>query len=179
MNRPEFRNQYNIIGEIIRVNHAGEYGAIQIYLGQIEKTIDPTIKSIIQDMYNGEKIHLKYFEEQIIKRSTRPTIMIPIWRLLGRSLGKISSILGVKTSMLLTDSVESVIDEHYKKQLEYLSKIKCEKDLSDHIEKFRQEELHHKEIAIENGSINSPFYHSLNNMIKYGCNIAIRLSKRI
>jgi ubiquinone biosynthesis monooxygenase Coq7 len=179
MNRPEFRNQYNIIDEIIRVNHAGEYGAIHIYLGQMQKTKNNKIKSIIQDMYDGEKIHLQYFEEQIIKRSVRPTIMMPIWRILGRSLGKISSILGVKIAMLLTDSIESVIDEHYKKQLEYLSKIKCEKDLADHIAKFREEELHHKDVAIENGSIDSPFYNSLNSIIKYGCNFAIELSKKI
>ena len=130
-------------------------------------------------MYNEEKTHLSYFENQFSVRMVRPTIMLPLWKILGKSLGQITSFGGINLAMNLTESVETVINQHYKEQLEYLESINEEKDLVMHIKKFNEEELEHKDIAIKNGSTELIAYRPINFFVKLGCKIAISLSKKI
>tara|TARA_B100000029_G_scaffold91707_1_gene81656 strand:+ start:36 stop:569 length:534 start_codon:yes stop_codon:yes gene_type:complete len=169
------------IEEFIRVDHAGERGAIKIYEGQLLalNTIikDENLKKTIEKMKAHEKEHCKYFENEIKKRNIKPTKLLPLWDLVGIGLGFGSTILGKKAAMLCTASVEEVIDEHYQKQINQLQTE--EKKLKQKIIKFRSDELHHKDIAYNNGATKKGFYSILDKIIKTGSKIAINLSEKI
>ena len=112
------------IEEFIRVDHAGERGAIKIYEGQLLalSTIieDESLKKTIEEMKIHEKEHCDFFEKEIKKRKIKPTKFLPLWDLLGVGLGFGSTILGKKAAMLCTASVEEVIDKHYQNQIDQL-----------------------------------------------------------
>ena len=167
--------------EIIRVDHAGERGAIKIYEGQllVLKTIkqDETLKNKIEEMKKHEKEHLEYFENEIRKRKIKPTYLLPLWDLMGVSLGFGSALLGKRAAMLCTASVEEVIEDHYKNQLEKLGND--EKDLKAKIEKFKRDEVNHKNIAYESGATNKGIYFLMDKIIRTGSRIAITISEKI
>ena len=167
--------------EIIRVDHAGERGAIKIYEGQLLalKTIkqDEELKTIIESMKEHEKEHFEYFEKEIQKRNIKPTSLLPLWDLMGVSLGFGSAILGKKAAMLCTASVEEVIDQHYKNQIKKLGKD--EEELKKKIMKFRQDELDHKDIAYDNGATKKGLFGLLDKVIKTSSRIAITISEKI
>ncbi len=169
------------VEEFIRVDHAGERGAIKIYEGQLLalNTIikDENLKNTIEKMKAHEKEHCQYFENEIKKRNIKPTKLLPLWDLVGIGLGFGSTILGKKAAMLCTASVEEVIDEHYQKQINQLQTE--EKKLKQKIIKFRSDELHHKDIAYNNGATKEGFYSILDKIIKTGSKIAINLSEKI
>tara|TARA_B100000029_G_scaffold471792_1_gene511757 strand:+ start:221 stop:754 length:534 start_codon:yes stop_codon:yes gene_type:complete len=169
------------VEEFIRVDHAGERGAIKIYEGQLLalNTIikDENLKKTVEEMKVHEKEHLQYFEKEIKKRNIKPTKFLPIWDLLGITLGFGSTVLGKKAAMLCTASVEEVIDEHYLNQINTLEKD--EKELKDKIIKFRSDELHHKNIAYEKGATKEGLYSILDIVIKTGSKIAINISEKV
>ena len=169
------------IEEFIRVNHAGERGAIKIYEGQLLalNTIvkDENLKKIIEKMKIHEKEHCAFFEDEIKKRNIKPTKFLPLWDLLGVTIGFGSTILGKKAAMLCTASVEEVIDEHYQNQINQLNSD--EKKLKEKITKFRQDELHHKDIAYEKGATKKGLYGILDKVIKTGSKIAINISEKV
>jgi len=167
--------------EIIRVDHAGERGAIKIYEGQLLalKTIkqDNNLKDKIEEMKEQEKEHLEYFEKEIQKRKIKPTYLLPLWDVMGVALGFGTAILGKKAAMLCTASVEEVIEDHYQNQLKKLGND--EMDLKDKIEKFREEEISHKNIAYESGATNKGLYSIMDKVIRTGSRIAITISEKI
>ena len=167
--------------EFIRVDHAGERGAIKIYEGQLLAlntfVKDDNLKKTIQEMKAQEKEHCIYFENEIKRRNIKPTKLLPLWDLLGVGLGFGSTLLGKKAAMLCTASVEEVIDEHYKKQINQLKSD--EKILKEKIKKFRLDELHHKDIAYEKGATKIGLYGILNKVIKTGSKIAINISEKV
>jgi len=167
--------------EIIRVDHAGERGAIKIYEGQLLalKTIkqDEILKDKIEKMREHEREHLEYFEKEIQKRKIKPTYMIPLWDLMGVALGFGTAMLGEKATMLCTASVEEVIEDHYQKQLNELGND--EKDLKTNIEKFKNDEANHKNIAYESGATNKGLYSIMDRLIRTSSKIAITISKKI
>jgi len=169
------------IEEFIRVDHAGERGAIKIYEGQLLalNTIvkDENLKKIIEKMKIHEKEHCAFFEDEIKKRNIKPTKFLPLWDLLGVTIGFSSTILGKKAAMLCTASVEEVIDEHYQNQINQLNSD--EKKLKEKITKFRQDELHHKDIAYEKGATKKGLYGILDKVIKTGSKIAINISEKV
>ena len=169
------------IEEFIRVDHAGERGAIKIYEGQLLalNTVckDEKLKETIKTMKLHEKEHLDFFEEEIKKRNIKPTRLLPLWDLLGVSLGFGSTVLGKKAAMLCTASVEEVIDEHYQNQIDNLNED--EKKLKEKIIKFRQDELNHKDIAYEKGATKEGAYKILDKIIKIGSKVAINISEKI
>ena len=169
------------IEEFIRVDHAGERGAIKIYEGQLLalNTLikNDKLKKIIEDMKEHEKEHCEYFENEIKKRNIKPTKFLPLWDLLGIGLGFGSTLLGKKASMLCTASVEEVIDEHYQNQINQLEND--EKELKSKIIKFRDDEIHHKDIAYEEGATKKGFYSIMDKIIKTGSRIAIGISEKI
>ena len=124
-----------------------------------------------------EMEHADYFEKEIKKRNIEPTKLLPLWDLLGIGLGFGSAILGDKAAMLCTASVEEVIDKHYQKQINQLEDD--EKILRDNITRFREDELHHKDIAYENGATKKGIYSLLDKLIKTGSKIAINISEKI
>ena len=169
------------VEEFIRVDHAGERGAIKIYEGQLLAlntfVKDDNLKKTIQEMKDQEKEHCNYFENEIKIRNIKPTKLMPLWDLLGVGLGFGSTLLGKKAAMLCTASVEEVIDEHYEKQINQLKTD--EKILKEKIKKFRLDELHHKDIAYEKGATKKGLYKILDKIIKTGSKVAINISEKI
>ena len=169
------------IEEFIRVDHAGERGAVKIYEGQLLAlntfVKDDILKKTIEEMKVHEKEHCDFFEKEIKKRNISPTKLLPLWDLLGVGLGFGSTLLGKKAAMLCTASVEEVIDEHYLSQIKQLGNN--EKNLKNKITKFRNDELNHKNIAYEKGATKKGFYSILDLMIKTGPKIAINISEKI
>ena len=167
--------------EFIRVDHAGERGAIKIYEGQLLalNTLNKNekLKKVIEDMKIHEEEHSEFFEREIRKRKIKPTRFIKIWDLLGLGLGFGSTMLGRKAAMLCTASVEEVIDEHYQNQINQLGDDEIE--LKKKIAKFREDELHHKDIAFKEGASKDGLYNVLDRIIKTGSKIAIKISEKI
>ncbi len=171
----------NKVEQFIRVDHAGERGAVKIYEGQLLalNTIvkNDSLKKIIEEMREHEREHCDFFEKEIKKRNIKPTIFLPLWDLLGVGLGFGSTIIGKKAAMLCTASVEEVIDRHYLDQINYLKSD--EKNLKNKITKFRMDELHHKDIAYEKGATKKGLYSLMDKIIKTGSKIAINISEKI
>ena len=171
----------NKLVEFIRVDHAGERGAIKIYEGQLLalNTVvkNDELKSKIEEMQIHEKEHCNYFEKEIKKRNIKPTKFLPLWDLLGVGLGFGSTIIGKKAAMLCTASVEEVIDEHYQNQINQLEND--EKVLKSKIIKFRNDELNHKDIAYDEGATKEGLYSIMDKIIKIGSKIAIRISEKV
>jgi ubiquinone biosynthesis monooxygenase Coq7 len=167
--------------ELIRVDHAGERGAIKIYEGQLLalKTFkrDESLKKQIEEMKEHEKEHYEYFNNEIHKRNITPTKLLPVWDLLGVALGFGTAMLGKKATMLCTASVEEVIGDHYKNQTYGL--YEDEKELKENIIKFRDDELNHKDIAYDGGASKEGLYGLLDKVIKTSSRIAIKISKKI
>ncbi len=167
--------------EFIRVDHAGERGAIKIYEGQLLalKTVckNDELKEKLEEMKLHEQVHSDFFENEIKKRNIKPTKFLPLWDLMGVGLGFGSTLLGKKAAMLCTASVEEVIDKHYLDQINQLGPE--EKELKKKIAKFRQDELDHKDIAYEEGASKKGFYSIMDKIIKTGSKIAIRISEKV
>ena len=167
--------------EFIRVDHAGERGAIKIYEGQLLalNTLykDEELKKTVEEMKEHEKEHSDFFDKEIKKRKIKPTKFLPLWDILGIGLGFGTTLLGKKAAMLCTASVEEVIDEHYQNQINQIEDD--EKKLKQKIIKFREDELHHKNIAYEEGASKEGVYSLLDKIIKTGSRIAIKISEKI
>ncbi|MDB9796160.1 demethoxyubiquinone hydroxylase family protein [Pelagibacteraceae bacterium] len=170
-----------VLEEIIRVDHAGERGAIKIYEGQLLalKTFkqDEDLRKKIEEMKEHEKEHYEFFNKEIQKRNIKPTKLLPLWDLLGVTLGFGTAMLGKKATMLCTASVEEVIGDHYKNQTYELHED--EKVLKKKIIKFRDDELNHKDIAYESGASKDGLYGVLDKIIKTSSRLAIKISKKI
>ena len=175
------KNLKNRIEEFIRVDHAGERGAVKIYEGQLLAlntfVKDENLKKTIEEMKIHEKEHCQFFENEIKIRKIKPTKFLPLWDLLGVGLGFGSTLLGKKAAMLCTASVEEVIDEHYQNQINQLGSE--EKNLKKKIIKFREDEIHHKDIAYEKGATKKGLYSIMDKIIKTGSKIAINISEKI
>jgi ubiquinone biosynthesis monooxygenase Coq7 len=168
------------VAAIIRVDHAGEYGAVRIYEGQLAvldgRPDSKRTAAAIRKMAEQEQVHLETFDRLINERRVRPTALEPVWRIAGYALGAATALMGEKAAMACTAAVEEVIDEHYAGQLERLHK---DPELKDTIDKFRADEIAHREEALARGAEDAPGYRLLSETIKAGCKLAIRLSERI
>ena len=175
------KSSKNRVEEFIRVDHAGERGAVKIYEGQLlalnTLVKDEDLKKVIEEMKVHEIEHCEFFETEIKKRRIKPTKFLPLWDLLGVGLGFGSTLLGKKAAMLCTASVEEVIDEHYQNQINQLGSD--EKNLKKKIIKFREDELHHKDIAYDKGATKKGLYSIIDKIIKTGSKVAINISEKI
>ena len=168
----------NTLEQIIRVDHAGEYGATRIYDGQIAIFgKNSKIGKTIQHMADQEQEHIDKFNELILEHRVRPTALLPIWNIAGFALGASTALLGEKAAMACTVAVEKVIGEHYQEQLELLEDD--HKDLKKTISKFRDDELEHHDIGIEHDAESAPGYKIMSKVIELGCKTAIAVSKKI
>ena len=169
------------IEEFIRVDHAEERSAIKKQEGQLLalNTIikDENLKKTIEEMKTHEKEHCDFFENEIKKRKIKPTKFLPLWDIMGVALGFGTTILGRKAAMLCTASVEEVIDEHYLNQINQLGSD--EKNLKKKIIKFREDELHHKDIAYEKGATKKGLYSIMDKIIKTVSKLAINISEKV
>ena len=167
-----------ILDEIIRVDHAGEYGASRIYDGQIAVFgKDSKIGKTIQHMADQEQEHIEKFNELLIEKRVRPTALLPVWNIAGFALGAGTALMGEKAAMACTVAVEKVIGEHYREQQDLLEDD--EKELKKTIAKFEKDELEHHDIGLEHDAENAPGYKVMTKVIEIGCKAAITISKKI
>ena len=168
------------VESMIRVDHAGEYGAVRIYEGQLavlrhrasaRKTV-----TAIRKMAQQEQVHLKAFDLLLNERRVRPTALGPLWHVAGFALGAATALMGEKAAMACTAAVEEVIDDHYASQI---ARIENDDELKGRIETFRADEIAHRDEALARGAEETPGYRLLSSAIKAGCRLAIKLSERI
>jgi ubiquinone biosynthesis monooxygenase Coq7 len=164
------------IARMLRVNHAGEYGAKRIYAGQLAVLGKSPSAPILEHMAAQEQVHLDAFSSMLVARKVRPTAFTPLWHIVAYALGAATALLGEKAAMACTVAVESVIDEHYAAQEAELGA--SEPELKAVIEKFRAEEKEHHDTALAHGAEESPFYQVLKTAVVCQTKIAIWLSTR-
>ncbi len=169
-------SQEEIVDRILRVDHAGEVGAKRIYEGQLAILKNSSSAELIQHMYRQELEHLKTFESLLPERRARPSLLFPLWHSAGFALGALTALLGEKAAMACTAAIEEVIDEHYQRQSEELGEE--ETTLKETIERFRADEIEHRNIALNHGAEQAPAYALLSRAIKTGSRMAIWLAER-
>ena len=166
-----------VVERIIRVDHAGEFGASRIYAGQLAVLGRGKKAELIRHMKAQEDVHLQTFAGLIGERRVRPTALLPLWNIAGFTLGAVTAALGTRAAMACTVAVEEAIDEHYQAQAETLGND--ERPLRDTIERFRADELEHRDIGLENEAELTPGYRLMSRVIKAGCKVAIAISERV
>ncbi|MCB2112236.1 MAG: demethoxyubiquinone hydroxylase family protein [Parvularculaceae bacterium] len=169
------------IGEMLRVDHAGEHGAVKIYSGQ-RAVFDAlpgkaAIAEKLREMEDGEVEHLNTFNRLLAERGVRPTLLSPIWSVAGFGLGAATALMGVKAAMACTAAVEEVIEKHYAGQAELLDE--ADPSLAQTVRAFREDELAHKATAEAHGALEAPGYGVLKAAIQAGCRLAIRLAEKV
>ena len=176
---PGFNAADKNLARMIRVDHAGEYGAVQIYRGQLAILGHTVSGDTIRHMEEQEQEHLATFDRLIAENNVRPTALAPVWNVAGYALGAVTALMGEKAAMACTAAVEEVIDEHYARQAAALeSDGEASAGFKATIERFRADEIQHRETAIEHGAEEAPGYRVLSETIKAGCRLAIKLSER-
>jgi 3-demethoxyubiquinol 3-hydroxylase len=164
---------------MLRVDHAGEFGAVQIYRGQraVFAHTKQDAAELLAEMEAGEQKHLETFDRLIAERGVRPTVMAPIWRIAGFGLGAATALMGERAAHACTEAVETVIEEHYARQAEALGD--SDPELRGYVEEFRADEMAHRDAALEHGAREAPGYPILSAVIRFGCRAAIRISEKI
>ncbi len=165
------------VARMIRVDHAGEYGAARIYAGQLAVLGRGETGEILRHMRAQEQRHLDAFDALIADRRVRPTVLLPLWHLAGFALGAATAALGPRAAMACTVAVEETIDAHYAAQIAELGDD--EAPLRDTVEVFRREEIEHRDTALAHAAERAPGYRLLTSIIRTGCRAAIALSERV
>ncbi|CAA7623469.1 demethoxyubiquinone hydroxylase family protein [Magnetospirillum sp. SS-4] len=166
-----------VVNRILRVDQAGELGAVRIYRGQMAVLGKGKAGPVIRRMAEQEQVHLETFNRLIGERRVRPTLLSPLWHVAGFALGAGTALLGEKAAMACTVAVEETIDRHYARQAEILGDD--EPALKETILKFRDDEIGHRDIGLERGAERAPAYPLLSAAIRGGCRVAIWLSERV
>lgn len=170
-------SENELVKRFVRVNHAGEYGAVRIYEGQLAVLGRGPVGAVIREMADQEHAHLSEFEKIVPERRARPTVLQPVWHMAGFALGAATALLGARAAMACTVAVEEVIDDHYRRQVERLSDD--ESELRSKFEQYRNEELEHRDTALNHGAEGAPAYGPLTRVVKAGSRLAIWLSERV
>ena len=166
-----------LVHSMIRVNQAGEYGAVRIYAGQLAVLGDSEDGPVLREMADQERKHLDAFNRMIVERRVRPTAMTPVWHVAGFALGAATALMGREAAMACTVAVEEAIDEHYADQAAMLDDSEAE--LKKTIEDFRADELAHKDTALAHNAEAAPAYPLLTRAIRDISRTAIWISKRV
>jgi ubiquinone biosynthesis monooxygenase Coq7 len=174
---PGDRARRAAVARMIRVDHAGEYGAKRIYQGQLAVLGRGPKGDLIRHMQAQEQAHLDTFSAMVAKRRVRPTALLPLWHVAGFALGAATALLGERAAMACTVAVEEAIDAHYAAQAAALGEEEAE--LRGVIERFREEELEHRDIGLAHEAEQAPAYRLLSAAIKAGCRVAIAASERV
>ena len=166
-----------LVDRVLRVDQAGELGAVRIYQGQMAVLGRGRAGPLLARMAEQERQHKQTFDALIAERRVRPTVLSPLWHVAGFALGAATALLGERAAMACTVAVEEAIDQHYAGQSEQLGDD--EADLRATIDRFRADELEHRDIGLAHGAELAPAYPLLSAAIKTGCKLAIWLSERI
>ena len=178
---PRVRQLPSRLEEMVRVDHAGEYGAVAIYKGQravFERLGRHDMVAQLADMEADEQSHLDAFDEMIRDKGVRPTVLTPLTNAAGYALGVATALMGEKTAHACTEAVESVIEGHYDQQVDEL-RARDEHELADTFAQFRDEETAHKDHAVSEGAKEAPGYPLVSGLIRAGCRIAIRVCEKV
>jgi len=173
---PNPKKKNELLNSIIRVDHAGEFGAQRIYQGQLS-----VLKGDkeIQHMLDQELEHLDFFEKKSVSHKVRPTALLPLWSIGGYMMGKISAMISREAAMAVTVAVEDVIGHHYQEQIDTLNKAKFkDKEFINKLKKFKDDELEHLDAGHEHGARESKFYKLINAIVKHITKSAICISKK-
>ena len=165
---------------MLRVDHAGEYGAVAIYRGQeavFRRAGRAAMADQLREMREEEQKHLDAFDRLLPAHGVRPTLLGPLWNLAGYSLGVGTALMGERAAHACTDAVETVIEEHYAAQARDAEATHPE--VAETFREFREDELHHRDIAVEGGAREAPLYRTLSRIIRRGCHAAIAVSERV
>jgi ubiquinone biosynthesis monooxygenase Coq7 len=169
------------LAEILRVDHAGELGAVHIYRGQRAvlgaSKGHERIAGQLEEMEGHEAVHLARFDQLLNEHQVRPTVMTPLWRAAAFTLGAGTALLGEKAAHACTEAVENVIEQHYASQIAELEGR--DPELAAELSKFRDEELAHRDHAVEEGAREAPGYPILSAVIRAGCKAAIKISEKL
>jgi ubiquinone biosynthesis monooxygenase Coq7 len=165
------------IERFLRVDHAGERAAQQIYKGQLAVLANHEMADEIRHMMDQEVEHLETFDSLLNQRQVRPSLLDPLWGAAGFTLGVVTAAMGPKAAMACTIAVEEVIGEHYQKQADILGED--ERELQATIERFRDEELEHRDIAVEHDGREARHYSLLRKVIQRGCRTAIKIAEKV
>lgn len=177
-NRPKTNPR---IAEMLRVDHAGEYGAVAIYRGQQavfgQSAKTKPLAAQLAEMEAEEQKHLDAFDALLVDRKVRPTVLTPLWNVAGYGLGVVTALMGEKAAHACTEAVETVIEEHYDEQ----ARAVADEDpaLAATFREFREDELHHRDTAIAGGAHDAPGYNILSRVITAGCHAAIAVTSKI
>ena len=167
------------IERFLRVDHAGERAAQQIYKGQLAVLANHEMADEIRHMMDQEVEHLETFDHLLNERKVRPSLLDPLWGAAGFTLGAVTALMGEKAAMACTAAVEEVIDTHYADQIAELERTGDETELCDMIKEFRADEAEHRHTAIEHGAEDMKGYEVLRSLIRFGCRTAIKISEKI
>ena len=165
------------VQRMLRVDHAGEYGAARIYAGQLAVLRRSDKAPVLREMQAQEQQHLDRFADLIARRRVRPTAMLPLWHIAGFALGAATAALGERAAMACTVAVEEAIDAHYANQIATLDDT--EDEVRNTLVRFRDDELQHRDIGLKHGAEQAPGYRLLSAAIKTGCKLAIQISERL
>jgi len=174
---PSDLSEAELAERFLRVNHAGEYGAVRIYAGQLAVLGRTPVASVIRAMAAKEDEHLRAFDRLLVERRVRPTVLHPLWHVAGFALGAATALMGARAAMACTAAVEEVIDDHYRGQVAKLTD--AEADLRATFESFRQDEVEHRDTALAHGAESTPGYPLLSAIIRAGCRTAIAAARRV
>ncbi|XP_061535863.1 5-demethoxyubiquinone hydroxylase, mitochondrial isoform X1 [Phyllopteryx taeniolatus] len=178
---PRDRAEKEMIDRILRVDHAGEYGANRIYAGQMAVLGRSHTGTLIQEMWDQEKKHLEKFNEILAESRVRPTALLPLWNVAGYLLGASTAMLGKEVAMACTVAVEESISEHYNSQIRTLMEKDPDRytELLKVLKEFRDDEMEHHDIGLEHDAESVPGYWLLKNAIQLGCKAAIYASQHV
>ena len=169
------------LGELLRVDHAGELAAVHIYRGQAavfgQAKGGERMAAQMAEHEAGEQVHLDAFDAILNREQVRPTVFAPLWRAAGFALGAGTALMGEKAAHACTEAVESVIEAHYAEQIAEVSAR--EPELAAELTRFRDDELEHRDHAVAEGARDAPGYPLLSGVIRAGCRAAIRLSEKL
>ena len=165
------------IERFLRVDHAGERAAQEIYKGQLAVLANHEMADEIRHMMDQEVEHLETFDSLLNERQVRPSLLDPLWGAAGFTLGVVTAAMGPKAAMACTIAVEEVIGEHYQKQADILGED--ERELQATVERFRDEELEHRDIAVEHDGREARHYSLLRKVIQRGCRTAIKIAEKV
>lgn len=166
-----------LIDRLLRVDHAGEYGAVRIYEGQLAVLGGTQSAEAVAHMAEKEREHLQTFERLLPERRVRPSLLLPVWHVAGFALGAATALLGPKAAMACTVAVEEVIDKHYADQVALLGDDEIE--LRSLCERYRDDELEHRDTALQQGATEAPGYRPLTAIVRAGSRAAIWLAERL
>jgi len=172
-----------MIDRMVRVDHAGEYGAVRIYEGQLAVLGGSPDEATIAHMADQEREHLATFERLVVAHRVRPTLLMPLWHMAGFALGAGAALIGREAAMACTVAVEEVIDGHYARQIDELAAREEEPgenaELKRVFERFREDEMAHRDAGLDHGAERAPAYSALTGTVRAATRLAIWLSERI